>query len=967
MVTPTEETPSVPLERQQKQQQEEQQQQHQETLGKTLASSKTNGNGANGKPVRRKRPPSLSTAPDAAGADGAGIGSADPVALRSSLPPQPQTQSSLNTHHQQNAHNQQHLEQEIQQQQQQGDEDWTGHIQTAFHDNIGVPGRNALHKFFYPPARDKDDNNDNDDDLGGSSQSLSKSRRGRPEFVSDSGVDVSSMPATNNDPLGSNSKPAVTSPVDHNLSPQSFNSGNTGGGSGTSGNGSHRQQQRQVFDDHFQEQVQDDKKYVERFWTVYDDIIILSLFTQIGIVFRLGAATWFTFFDNVFSNDSALFVNLPLNCFSCFMMGVLCSGDRLMEIISTRFTPPHLQQELQQTMQEEANDGAADAASGVGSALDDGTGDEEDAVMMPLATDSDDDEVDGVRSRTNSGVFTGIRRRRRQRRQKMQRERKLKPSHFHSWQPPLHLHDDLRDVQLLALERRIRASKCLVLFPIRKEDVDVMEHYFHDGYKRKAGDHDYDPEMDRPGDNGGMSHDLSLEVESEHTRTSVATRAAVNDTPETKRNVNTPVANSESKTVNSQDSKPKAKTKNDLLEKEKKQGTPLVNSGQWQTPEASSNGVDNLVGSMPSLATRREEHPMTTVDLEELEAVNAPQQFQENGPVSIEEHDNVELHGGDTQYDLDQILHEVTANVTENVTRLRRVNLADGWDVGTTPEAMSDDLMLGLRDGFCGAVSSFSSWNSAMVNLLRGGQVGEALVGYVLGLQLPIVAYRFGQHIAVYIFIMRARRETRVDERRGYGIRVSQNEFSEGADEPDEEDPMSLASQESNGYLPKLSNARDIPSVRAVVTALFLLAVVTQGTSLSFFSDPEHQQLALSLLFSPLGVLARWRLSKYNNWRPSFPIGTFTANILACALSGGLGTLLAGSPGPRESIVLVSFIAGFGGTLSSLATFIVEVLAGVDPVLLRFDGIIYAVLSIFWATFTGFLFSASADWADLSS
>jgi hypothetical protein len=80
-----------------------------------------------------------------------------------------------------------------------------------------------------------------------------------------------------------------------------------------------------------------------------------------------------------------------------------------------------------------------------------------------------------------------------------------------------------------------------------------------------------------------------------------------------------------------------------------------------------------------------------------------------------------------------------------------------------------------------------------------------------------------------------------------------------------------------------------------------------------------------------------------------------------------LGTLLAGSPGPRERIVLVSFIAGFGGTLSSLATFIVEVLAGVDPVLLRFDGIIYAVLSIFWATFTGFLFSASADWADLSS
>jgi hypothetical protein len=153
---------------------------------------------------------------------------------------------------------------------------------------------------------------------------------------------------------------------------QSFNSGNTGG-AGTGGNGSHRQEQRQVLTITFKnkcgrQEIRGTILTVLRF-------IILSLFTQIGIVFRLGAATWFTFFDNVFSNDSALFVNLPLNCFSCFMMGVLCSGDRLMEISGTRFTPPHLQQELQQTMQEEANDEAADAASGVGSALDDGTGD----------------------------------------------------------------------------------------------------------------------------------------------------------------------------------------------------------------------------------------------------------------------------------------------------------------------------------------------------------------------------------------------------------------------------------------------------------------------------------------------------------------------------------------------------------------------------------------------------------------
>lgn len=216
----------------------------------------------------------------------------------------------------------------------------------------------------------------------------------------------------------------------------------------------------------------------------------------------------------------------------------------------------------------------------------------------------------------------------------------------------------------------------------------------------------------------------------------------------------------------------------------------------------------------------------------------------------------------------------------------------------------------------------------------------------------------------MYIFIWRCRRETKRDERRGYGIRVALNEASERDSEHADGDPGNEGGNNTNR--PGLSDAaaRETPSVRAIATALFIMALVTQCTSLSFFQDPDKQQLALSLLFSPLGVLARWRLSKFNKWRPTFPIGTFTANILACSLSGSLGTLLAGSPGPRERIVLVSVVAGFGGTLSSLAAFIVEILAGVDPVLFRFDGVIYAMLSVFWAMVAGFVFSATVDWAD---
>jgi fluoride ion exporter CrcB/FEX len=260
--------------------------------------------------------------------------------------------------------------------------------------------------------------------------------------------------------------------------------------------------------------------------------------------------------------------------------------------------------------------------------------------------------------------------------------------------------------------------------------------------------------------------------------------------------------------------------------------------------------------------------------------------------------------------------------------------------------------MLGLRDGFCGALSSFSSWQSSMVSLMRNGRFGEAFTGYMLGIQLPLIAYRTGQTVAVYIFIWRCRWETRRDTRRGYGIRVNQ----EGSDSETSDHEQEDHEEEER--------VRRLPSVRAVATAIFVVALITQVTSLFFYNTPEHQLLALSLLFSPLGVFSRWRLSRLNSWRSTFPLGTFTCNIIACALSGSLGRLLAGNPNPRQRIVLQSIVAGFGATLSSLAAFIVEILAGIDPILFRFDGLFYAVMSVGCGMFASYIFGSTGEWAD---
>ena len=921
--------------------------------------------------------------------------------------------------------------------------DWTEQLSTQFEDRIGKPSREAIHSFFYPPRNQPQHHHHHQQQ-----QQQQQQERNATTTTSASATTNSSSSTTSqqqrqpqqqqsrqaavppSSPLpGSNNSNIATTSTTTTTTPQT-----------TSREHHHHHHQQQHYDFSQQQQQQDndadqDTQFVHHFWTTYDDILILSLFTQVGIVFRLAVATWFGIFDNVFNNDSSpLFTNLPLNCLSCFCMGLFCSGERLMEIIATRFSPPVLQQDILHHPQHHENDNnnnnkrkhgggrsrqrkpPSRESSNEGDGLyqyQDGDDDDDDdndgggggggassssqhthtRSRQSSFDGSDDDPYNNNNTTTFSSSFWnntnlddsfsdfiqmpheqqqqqstrrggGFLRRRRRRRRRDKTER-----YFHSWQPPVHLNEDLRDVQLLALERRIRASKCLLLFPVRKQDVDVMEHYFHQGYKRRDHHHhlnnnnnrnDYeanhhhdddddayeDPEdyydHDYPFeavDYGGSAKELTYDLElNEH----------IDDENEDYDNNN----NNRGSTALDPLAAPAGQATGDHQEDTTHnrmqdidlEGDDRIHNHHHHQQHSNNNKSAHMNGDS-SNAPCADSSSSSEGDIpvrNPFAAADAPpeegQQQQQQG--------------------VDQIITDVTANVTENISRFRRANIADGWDAGTTPEAMSDDLMLGLRDGFCGALSSFSSWVSTMVNLMRQGKIGQSFVGLVLGLQLPILAYRFGQHVAVYIFVWRARFESKRDARRGYGIRVAMDEQSEREASSDADHQQQQQQQDRN------KDQDEIPSVRAIVTALFIMALVTQCTSLSFYGDPEHQQMALSLLFSPLGVLARWRLSKYNTWRPTFPLGTFTANLLACALSGSLGSLLAGNPGPRESIVLQSIVAGFGGTMSSLATFIVEILAGIDPILFRFDGIIYAVLSICWAMVICFLLSAAGDWAD---
>jgi fluoride ion exporter CrcB/FEX len=298
---------------------------------------------------------------------------------------------------------------------------------------------------------------------------------------------------------------------------------------------------------------------------------------------------------------------------------------------------------------------------------------------------------------------------------------------------------------------------------------------------------------------------------------------------------------------------------------------------------------------------------------------------------------------------------------------------------------------------------------------------------------------RTGQHLAVYVFVLRCRSETAMDERRGYGLRLgggddddedpypatsatssrsgqgqlqdtstagtvaggspptpshllsatstnSRTEFFAGAtpsprninyhsSDPSSSSPVHRSALvREDVYCPpsapsrllnEIATEREQPSIRAILTATAMLVLVCSLSSLHVFTSASSQQFAISLLFSPIGGLARWKITNsLNTSVPNFPLGTFTCNMLGCALSGSLGSFLAGSPGPEESIVLMSIINGFGGALSTLGSFVAEVLALIDPILFKFDGITYACVTIMWGVFVGLITVQSKDWAD---
>ena len=93
-----------------------------------------------------------------------------------------------------------------------------------------------------------------------------------------------------------------------------------------------------------------------------------------------------------------------------------------------------------------------------------------------------------------------------------------------------------------------------------------------------------------------------------------------------------------------------------------------------------------------------------------------------------------------------------------------------------------------------------------------------------------------------------------------------------------------------------------------------------------------------------VGAIARWQLSRFNPVIPSFPLGTFLANILATILFA-ITIVIQSRPGTTFSItscdVLYGVDQGFCGCLSTVSTLAVEL-----DTLIRKHAYLYASVSI---------------------
>lgn len=203
-------------------------------------------------------------------------------------------------------------------------------------------------------------------------------------------------------------------------------------------------------------------------------------------------------------------------------------------------------------------------------------------------------------------------------------------------------------------------------------------------------------------------------------------------------------------------------------------------------------------------------------------------------------------------------------------------------------------LYLGLTSGFCGSLTTFSAWALETYQAASNVDAAPRNVGYnvlaavaqlLLTLAVALAAFRIGNHAGILFAQLPPRQLLRFPVLRPRSDKV------------------------------------------LLVSAVGWMAFAQLGGVLtgSIVLRPWRGRGSLALLLTPMGALLRWQLgSRLNARMDSFPLGTFSANMLACAVEAAAYMLQRHVHDGDACAVLQAVQDGFCGSLSTLSTFVLE-------------------------------------------
>lgn len=223
----------------------------------------------------------------------------------------------------------------------------------------------------------------------------------------------------------------------------------------------------------------------------------------------------------------------------------------------------------------------------------------------------------------------------------------------------------------------------------------------------------------------------------------------------------------------------------------------------------------------------------------------------------------------------------------------------------------NDALFLGITVGYCGSTTSFSAWilqvyedlaNTEGYRRPRGYNVISILTQVMVTLAASVAAFRLGNHLALFA---------------------------------DKTLPLLRP-------IPRLSN-------RALIVLLIAVAIGFQAATIVISGVRRDWRgiVGFAMVFTPAGALTRWYLSRnMNRLAPTFPLGTFTANVAGSALESIFYLLQYRVVRAGNACALLQGLQdGYCGALTTVSTFIVELCS-----LQRAHAYRYALASLFIAS-----------------